>query len=235
LSQTLSVAEITETAILRFAGNNFEPLPSGGLYWHAQRTLLVADLHFEKMASFARRGQLLPPYDTGLTLARLEADLRRTGAQRLVSLGDSFHRVDASSLLTNSDRMRLDMLADLVDCIWLSGNHDPAPHAIAGTCLNELELAGLTLTHEPKRGIPGLVAGHLHPAAHIYMAGRSARRPCFVHDNRLLILPAYGASTGSLNILSPAFAGLFHWPGLEVTMLGKDRTYPVSPRRLVRG
>jgi DNA ligase-associated metallophosphoesterase len=235
LSQTLSVAEITETAILRFAGNNFEPLPSGGLYWHAQRTLLVADLHFEKMASFARRGQLLPPYDTGLTLARLEADLRRTGAQRLVSLGDSFHRVDASSLLTNSDRMRLDMLADLVDCIWLSGNHDPAPHAIAGTCLNELELAGLTLAHEPKRGIPGLVAGHLHPAAHIYMAGRSTRRPCFVHDNRLLILPAYGASTGSLNILSPAFAGLFHWPGLEVTMLGKDRTYPVSPRRLVRG
>lgn len=235
MSQTLSVAEITETAILRFAGNNFEPLPSGGLYWHAQRTLLVADLHFEKMASFARRGQLLPPYDTGLTLARLEADLRRTGAQRLVSLGDSFHRVDASSLLTNSDRMRLDTLTEMVDCIWLSGNHDPAPHAIGGTCMNELDLAGLTLTHEPKRGIPGLVAGHLHPAAHIYLAGRSTRRPCFVHDNRLLILPAYGASTGSLNILSPAFAGLFHWPGLEVTMLGKDRTYPVSPKRLVRG
>lgn len=220
---------------MRFAGQNFEPLPSGALYWHAQQTLLVADLHLEKMSSFARRGQMLPPYDTGMTLARLEADLRRTGARRLVSLGDSFHRVDASSLLTNSDRMRLDMLTELVECIWLSGNHDPAPHAIGGTCLPGLELAGLTLTHEPKRGTIGLVAGHLHPAAHIYIDGRSTRRPCFVHDNRLMILPAYGASTGSINILSTAFFGLFHWPGLEVTMLGRDRTYPVSPKRLVRG
>ena len=220
---------------MRFAGNNFEPLPSGGLYWHSQQALLVADLHFEKMASFARRGQMLPPYDTGMTLARLEADLRRTGARRLVSLGDSFHRADASKLLSNADRMRIDTLTEMVECIWLSGNHDPAPHAIGGTCLPQLELAGLTLTHEPQRGTTGLVAGHLHPAAHIYIEGRTTRRPCFVHDNRLMILPAYGASTGSINILSPAFVGLFHWPALEVTMLGKGRTYPVSPKRLVRG
>jgi DNA ligase-associated metallophosphoesterase len=235
LNYPLSQAEITETPILRFAGHNFEPLPSGGLYWHSQQTLLVADLHFEKMASFARRGQMLPPYDTGMTLARLEADLRRTGAKRLISLGDSFHRADASKLLGNADRMRLDTLTDMVECTWLSGNHDPAPHAIGGTCLPELTLAGLTLSHEPQRGATGLVAGHLHPAAHIYIEGRTTRRPCFVHDNRLLILPAYGASTGSLNILSPAFVGLFHWPALEVTMLGRDRTYPVSPKRLVRG
>ncbi|HEY8575943.1 MAG TPA: ligase-associated DNA damage response endonuclease PdeM [Devosia sp.] len=220
---------------MRFAGHNFEPLPSGGLYWHAQQTLLVADLHFEKMASFARRGQMLPPYDTAMTLARLEADLRRTGAKRLVSLGDSFHREDSSTLLTPADRMRLDAVTDLVECIWLSGNHDPVPHAIGGTCLAEMELAGLSLTHEPRRGVTGLVAGHLHPAAHIQIEGRSTRRPCFVHDNRLLLLPAYGSSTGSINILSQAFVGLFHWPALEVTMLGRDRTYPVSPKRLVRG
>lgn len=91
------------------------------------------------------------------------------------------------------------------------------------------------LSHEPRRGQTGLVAGHLHPAARIAMEGRSTRRPCFVHDNRLLILPAYGASTGAINILSPAFVGLFHWPALEVVMLGRDRVYPVSPRRLAPG
>lgn len=224
-----------ETPLLRFAGHNFEPLSSGALYWRAEATLLVADLHLEKMSSFARAGQLLPPYDTGLTLARLEADLRRTGAQRLISLGDSFHRADASSLLTNADRMRIDALTDNVECIWLSGNHDPAPHALGGSCRPSLELAGLTLSHEPRRGVSGLISGHLHPAAHIVMAGRSTRRPCFVHDNRLMILPAYGSSTGSINILSPPFIGLLHWPALEVTMLGKDRTYPVSTKRLVRG
>ena len=35
--------------------------------------LVVADLHLEKGSSFARRGLLLPPYDTGATLPRLDA------------------------------------------------------------------------------------------------------------------------------------------------------------------
>ena len=44
----------------------------------AENALLVADLHLEKLSSYARRGSLLPPYDTGLTLRRLEADLAQT-------------------------------------------------------------------------------------------------------------------------------------------------------------
>ncbi|MBS3849528.1 MULTISPECIES: ligase-associated DNA damage response endonuclease PdeM [Devosia] len=234
MSQVQYQAEMTETPVLRFAGHNFEPLPSGALYWHSRQTLLVADLHLEKMSSFARRGQMLPPYDTGMTLSRLEADLRRTGAQRLVSLGDSFHRDEGTTTLSETDRARLDRLTGLAEWLWLAGNHDPRPHVLGGQCRNEVTLDGLVLTHEPRRGTVGLMAGHLHPAAHIQIEGRSTRRPCFVHDNRLMILPAYGASTGSINILSAAFNGLFHLPGLEVTMLGKDRTYPVSPKRLVR-
>lgn len=228
-------APIPDTVLLRFSGHNFEPLASGALYWRARETLLVADLHFEKMASFARRGQMLPPYDTAMTLTRLETDLRRTGARRLIALGDSFHRPDSAGLLTPADRMRLDAITDMVECIWLSGNHDPVPHAIGGTCMPELEIDGLFLTHEPKKGRTGLVAGHLHPAAKLLMEGRTTRKPCFAHDSRLLILPAYGSSTGALNILSPAFLGLFHWPALEVVMLGRERTYPVSVKRLVGG
>jgi DNA ligase-associated metallophosphoesterase len=147
--------------------------------------LLVADLHFEKMASFARRGQLLPPYDTGLTLSRLEADIARMGAQRLVSLGDSFHRVDSAELLLPEDRARLDAIAQSVECFWLSGNHDPEPHGIGGVCLSELEMDGLLFTHHPSKGRPGMIAGHLHPAARVAMAGRSradlscaAKTPC---------------------------------------------------------
>ena len=226
---------VPDTPVLRFAGHNFEPLPSGALFWRARETLLVADLHFEKMASFARRGQMLPPYDPAMTLARLETDLRRTGAKRLIALGDSFHRPEAATWLTPADRIRLDAVTEAVECLWLSGNHDPAPHAIGGVCLPEIELEGLHFTHEPKKGRTGLVAGHLHPAARIAMEGRATRKPCFVHDNRLLILPAYGSSTGALNILSQAFSGLFHWPALEVVMLGRDRTYPVPVKRLVGG
>jgi len=37
---------------------------SGAMYCPDHDALVVADLHFEKGSSFARRGQLLPPYDT---------------------------------------------------------------------------------------------------------------------------------------------------------------------------
>lgn len=220
---------------MRFAGQLFEPLNSGALFWRAENALLVADLHLEKMSSFARHGQFLPPYDTGLTLKRLAVDLSRTGATTVIALGDSFHRDFGPTTLGEADRARISELTGRADWLWLSGNHDPAPHALGGQCLPQLLRRGLTLTHEPRAGVAGLMAGHLHPAAHVYINGRSVRRACFAHDARLMILPAYGASTGNLNILHPAFAGLLDWSSLQVTMLGRDRLYPVSPKRLIAG
>jgi DNA ligase-associated metallophosphoesterase len=224
-----------EAPMLRFGGENFQPLPSGALYWPAERTLLVADLHLEKLSSFAARGQLLPPYDTGLTLARLAGDLLRTRAETVIALGDSFHRDEGTASLLPADRAALQAMTGRARWIWLAGNHDPAPHALGGECRSYLAFGELMFAHEPRRGQVGLVAGHLHPAARIHIKGRSVRRACFVHDRRLMLLPAYGAATGTLNILSPAFAGLFHLDQLEVTMLGRDRLYPVNPRRLVGG
>lgn len=223
------------TVLLHFAGHIFEPQLSGALFWRAESMLLVADLHLEKFSSYARTGQMLPPYDTGLTLKRLERDLAATGAERVVALGDSFHRDEGTSTLLEADRLRLMALLGRTHWTWLSGNHDPAPHALGGVCLPHLEHRGLTLTHEPRAGVRGMVAGHLHPAAAVYANGSSVRRPCFVQDGSLLLLPAYGAGTGSINILGPAFAGLFDLGALEVTMLGRSRLYPVSTRRLVAG
>lgn len=226
---------VEESSMLRFGGQNFQPLPSGALYWHAERTLLVADLHLEKLSSYAARGQLLPPYDTGLTLARLAGDLLRTNAETVIALGDSFHRDEGTASLLAADRKALEALTGRARWIWLSGNHDPAPHELGGECLTHLAFGDLMFSHEPRHGQIGLIAGHLHPSARVYINGRSVRRPCFVHDHRIMLLPAYGASTGTLNILGPAFAGLLHFGQLEVTMLGRDRLYPVSTKRLVGG
>lgn len=222
--------EAMATPIIRFAGQTFEPLPSGALHWPAERALLVADLHLEKMSSFAKRGSLLPPYDTGLTLKRLAADLAYTRAETVISLGDSFHRDDGTTTLLDADRLQLDGFTEQAQWIWLSGNHDPRPHALGGKCLPHLEHRGLTFTHHPRRGV---VAGHLHPAARVVINGRSVRRSCFVYDTTTMVLPAYGSSAGSINILSAPFAELFDWNDLEVTMLGRERAYPVSRKRLV--
>ena len=44
---------------------------SGALWWPDENTLIVSDLHFEKASSYARRGVMLPPYDTAATLEKL--------------------------------------------------------------------------------------------------------------------------------------------------------------------
>src|SRR5205823_14495426 len=85
-----------QNILLRFGREVFEPMPSGALHWRSEQTLLVSDLHLEKFSSYAGSGQLLPPYDTGMTLRRLEADIIETGAQTVIALGDSFHRYNGS-------------------------------------------------------------------------------------------------------------------------------------------
>src|SRR3990170_3543801 len=73
-------------------GHALTPIAAGALYWEAERTLIIADLHLEKGTAFAERGMLLPPYDTRTTLLRLAACIVSLAPRRVVALGDSFHR-----------------------------------------------------------------------------------------------------------------------------------------------
>ena len=87
---------------LRLTVNGAEVLMrcSGAAWLERARALIVADLHFEKGSSYARRGQMLPPYDTRETLSRLEAEVIATSPAVLIFLGDSFHdREGAARLL----------------------------------------------------------------------------------------------------------------------------------------
>ena len=115
--------------------------------------------------------------------------------------------------------------------LWVVGNHDPeGPGYLPGDAVDELAIGGLLLRHEPQPGDqPGEVAGHLHPCARVVGAGRSVRRRCFVTDGRRIILPAFGAYAGGLNIRDAAYAGLFAHAPL-VGALGQRRVHPVGWR-----
>jgi hypothetical protein len=117
--------------------------------------------------------------------------------------------------------------------VWVVGNHDAdGPRALPGEVADELKLCGLTLRHEPFAGPqPGEVSGHLHPAARVKATLGSVRRRCFVTDAERLILPAFGAYAGGLNVRDAAFAGLFARPPLAGA-LGRDRVHAVGWRSL---
>jgi DNA ligase-associated metallophosphoesterase len=208
--------------------------PSGAVWWPRHRLLIVADLHLEKGSAFARRGALLPPYDTHATLARLEALVARAAPRMIVSLGDAFHDGRAAETLDESAARRLRRLIGAVRWVWVAGNHDPRPPpGLGGEALPELVIDGLRLRHLPDGGDDPEITGHLHPKARMVGAGRSLTRPCFVGDGRRLVLPAFGAFTGGLNVLDPAIASLFA-RGFSAWLLGEARVFEVPHDRLVR-
>ena len=116
------------------AGVSLVADPDGGLYWPEHGPLAVADLHLEKGSSFAARGQLLPPYDTAATLARLARLIARYAPRCVVALGDSFHDGGGPARLGREDRDNLSALQRGRDWIWITGNHDPNRRPISAAC-----------------------------------------------------------------------------------------------------
>ncbi|AKH44099.1 hypothetical protein FHS61_001418 [Altererythrobacter atlanticus] len=198
-------------ASLEFAGEEFALTASNALYWPRESALLVADLHLEKASFYARHGQMLPPYDSRETLDRLALAIRETGARRVFTLGDNFHDSAGADRLEPYAAGMLAALTRAVDWVWITGNHDHELHdhqtgdGSGGELAEELEIAGLILRHEAKKGEkqPEL-SGHFHPRLQLRVRDRSIRRPCAVRSESRMILPAFGALTGGMNAADPA-------------------------------
>lgn len=195
---------------------------SGALYAPDYEALLVADLHFEKGSSFAARGIHLPPLDTRATLGALEAVITRHKPQKLIALGDSFHDTRAGERIDPTDMARIRALSNLCDVIWLTGNHDgELPQGVGGSTAAELALGPVILRHIPSAPDgTAEIAGHLHPVAAITRHGRRVRARCFIGDESRLVMPAFGAFTGGLHVLSPAFATIFPKPHFTAWLIG---------------
>jgi DNA ligase-associated metallophosphoesterase len=219
---------------LTICGKVFCAHMSGALYWPSENAIIVSDLHLEKGSSFARDGHMLPPYDTRETLRRLAEAIDQYDAATVIALGDSLHDAEAAERINPDDLETLRILQEDREWIWVTGNHDPeiAP-VLGGAVLDRLTVEGITLRHEPSAcAATHEIAGHFHPAARLVMHGTSLRRPCFVSNGLRLIMPAFGAFTGGLNILNEAFEPLIGLDGMAVWMLGQEGLYPVAPRLL---
>jgi hypothetical protein len=218
-------------ATLAIAGAEFAADPAGVIYWPDHGLLAVADLHLEKGSSFAARGVLLPPYDTAATLARLAALIAHYAPRVVVALGDSFHDGRGPARLADTDRATLKGLQRGRDWIWIAGNHDPEPaEGIGGRFLANFALGALTFRHEPVENASGEIAGHLHPVARVARRGRAVSRRCFACDGERLVMPAFGAYAGGLNVRDRAFARVFRTLAFTAHMLGERRVYAVAAK-----
>jgi DNA ligase-associated metallophosphoesterase len=219
---------------------------AGALYWPDEGALIVSDLHLEKGSAFAVRGVLMPPYDTAATLEALAGVIARYAVRIVIALGDNFHDGGGPARIAATDRAQLHELQRGRDWVWIAGNHDPDPgEGIGGVFARALALGPLSFRHEPtarrraggsetygkSSGTTGEISGHLHPAARINQRGRTQTRKCFATDGERLVMPAFGAFTGGLNIRSAAFLDVFGALGFTAHLIGQRRLYSFAAAR----
>jgi len=214
-----------------FGGQAFKALADGALFWPARGALLVADLHLEKASWYAGGGQMLPPYDSLATLTELTALVRQTGAREVWCLGDSFHDAEGCDRLLPEARAMLLALTGATRWMWITGNHDPVLRdRCGGAVMDEAVVDGLILRHEadPAETRPEL-SGHFHPKLRLRVRGKMVARRCFVGTARKLVLPAFGALTGGLDVDHPALVQAVGRPA-EALVPVRDRMlrFPVA-------
>jgi uncharacterized protein len=183
-------------------------LPDKAVFLPQQKTLMMADVHIGKAATFRSLGVPVPGGTTQENLQRLAGLVEQTQASRLVILGDLFHGPQAKqvSIMQAFGLWRQSLKA--VDVVLITGNHDAKARLslaafgvreVANHCL--ATVPGFALNHEPTQptaGEPFAFCGHWHPVFRITGKAKSdsLRLPCFWRQAHQLVLPAFGEFTG---------------------------------------
>lgn len=198
-------------AAAEVSGERLVLLGERAAYWERARTLLVADPHFGKAATFRAAGVPVPRGTTTASLARLDAALARTGAERVVFLGDFLHAREGREPETTRVVAEWRRRHAGVDMLLVRGNHDkhagdPGPEIDIRCVDAPVAEPPFVFAHKPTVSDAGYVlAGHVHPAARLTGAGReSVRLSCFWVRPRVMVLPAFGEFTGVAEIEAEA-------------------------------
>ena len=177
--------------------------PSGRRTGRATRTLLVADPHWGKAATFRAGGIPVPGGTTAAGLRRLDLLLAAFDVERLVYLGDFLHARAGRTAAVFDALAAWRARHAQIDVVLVRGNHDRGagdpPAALGTRCVDApLHAAPFALAHHPEASDDGYVlAGHLHPGVVLVGAGRERERlPCFWFGRRVGVLPAFGEFTG---------------------------------------
>lgn len=190
------------------------------------KMLVVSDLHLEKGRALSATAAL-PHYDTDDTLAGLEAAVEAHRPEKILFLGDSFHRSHLAEQLEDGYRARISAMAQGREMIWIVGNHDPdLPDFLPGVAAEDYVMGGIWFRHiaaDPDDGMlqGAEVSGHYHPKVKIKTRAWAVSGKCFIHDGMRMMMPAFGAYTGGLSVFDPAI-GRHYGQGNEA---GRKKTH----------
>nr|WP_229428281.1 ligase-associated DNA damage response endonuclease PdeM [Massilia soli] len=197
------------------AGELLLLLAQKALYWPSQKTLIIADIHFGKAASFRAQGIPVPRGTTTQNLLALDELIAAHEVNRIVFLGDFLHARAAHASATLERMLEWRRQHPALALTLVRGNHDrhagdPAASLGIEMVDEPYTLAPFSFCHHPDLDTPGYaLAGHIHPVFVLSTRFESLRLPCFVVGTKRMIVPSFGAFTGGFAIAPEAGDRIF--------------------------
>lgn len=187
---------------LNIKNNLLTLLAEKAIWWEAQNTLLISDLHIGKITHFRNAGIALPHHASEENFTRLDAIMAQYPVSRIIFIGDLFHS-DINSEWERFCQWRRQYSEVTMELVL--GNHDRFPLKIYDDIdftvhQQELHLGPFTFAHHPREIFQEneyVISGHIHPVVRLNGKGRQQLQfPCFYFAGQQAVLPSFGTFTG---------------------------------------
>ena len=216
---------------ITFLNNKFYLDNSGILIWPKYEIAIVSDLHLEKASSYAKSGQFVPPYDSEETLSKLFLKLEKYKSKKLILLGDTFHDKDAQHRLSDTSKNLFKKLVINYKTILITGNHDPDLNIDKVERFIEYKIDHINFIHKAIKNKNSQISGHFHPSISLKITEKQIRGKCLIHNENIMILPAFGSLTGGLDIKHKEFQTYFGNKFI-IYLISKKRILKFSSRNI---
>ncbi len=183
--------------------NEFHLLPDKSIYWKEKKSIIIADPHFGKTASFRSAGLAIPGGATTNDLNRLTKIISQTKAKQLIILGDFIHAKSGMAEKTLLALSGWRKNNSFLKIILIRGNHDKSAGRLSINLDLEIveepyQIETFLFCHYPIVSESSFTfAGHVHPAINLFGKGRLRENlPCFIISKNCITLPSFGSFTG---------------------------------------
>jgi hypothetical protein len=218
--------------------------PQRAVFWPARATLILADLHLGKSNTLRAAGLRLPagvpPAMLAAQLDELESVVTRTGASRVLVVGDLLHApagLEPALIHVVGTRLKAWRHGRGLRIELVPGNHDRRLDRVAdawGLTIHDADLVEppFRFVHDPQavrepspaedNASPVFAwCGHVHPVVRVESAADSLRLPCYLLTPTLGLLPAFSRFTAGAPI-RPGPADRFY-------AIADDQVIPLHP------
>lgn len=179
------------------------------VFWEAEKTLFLSDVHLGKTNHFRKNGIAISSNVADVDYVNLELAIHEFNPNKIIIIGDLFHSIYNKEVEIFGIWKQMH---HAIDWILVKGNHDILPNktfeALNIKVVDKLIVNNIFFIHETTTNFLlenkeyCFVSGHIHPAIKVKLGVHTTTLPCFFFSQQQLILPAFGKFTG-LHTLKP--------------------------------